>query len=81
MKTFYFTFGCTHPLRDFAQKVVTSDKDKAMACMLAFYGKKWSYCFGPYEFDGIDDHQTSVTLLGSIQFRLIPHTIYDKEVI
>lgn len=68
-------------MRDFVQKIVASDEDKARAIMYEFYGSKWAFCYGPYEYDGIDDHQTSITLLGGIQFRLIPHTIYDREVI
>lgn len=78
MKAFYFTFWRTHPLRDFVQKIVASDEDKARAIMYEFYGIKWAFCYGPFNYDGIEDGQKSVTLHG-YTYRLIPHNLNEGE--
>ena len=78
MKAYYFTFGCGHPLRDYAQKVIAPDEGNARAAMSEFYGNKWAFCYGPYNYDGIEDGQKSIRLEGYL-FRLTPHTLYADD--
>lgn len=48
MKSYYFTFGCGHPLGGFVQRVFASDEPKARATMFTFYGNRWAFCYGPF---------------------------------
>lgn len=46
-KAYYFTFGCSHPLRYRAQRVWATSKLLARETMDKFYGDKWAFCYGP----------------------------------
>lgn len=48
MKSYYFTFGCGHPLRKFVQRIFASSESKARETMHRFYADRWARCYGPY---------------------------------
>lgn len=48
MKSYYFTFGCGHPLRSFVQRVFASSESEARETMIHFYADRWAFCYGPF---------------------------------
>lgn len=48
MRSFYFTFGCGHPLGKFVQRVFASCEAKARETMHRFYADRWAFCYGPF---------------------------------
>jgi len=50
MKTWYFTFGCDHPLAKSVQPIRASSAWHARLKMIDMYGKKWCWQYDEEQF-------------------------------
>lgn len=79
MKSFYFTFGCGHPLRKFVQRIFASCKEKARETMRRFYADKWAFCYGPYDANDPMDYETGMVDLHGYKYRKIEEDLMEDE--
>ena len=68
-RSYYFTFGCGHPLGKFVQRVFASSESKARETMHRFYADRWAFCYGPYYEDDPRDYETATVDLGGYKYR------------
>ncbi len=78
MKSWYFTFGCGHPLRDYVQKVNATSEASARKTMCDFYGTFWAFCYGPFD-DAYKDNTKWSDERGRCVYTLTPHSLTEGE--
>ena len=88
MKSYYFTFGCGHPLGGFVQRIFASCEAKARETMHRFYADRWAFCYGPYSGvadcgeDGLldpHDRVTGMVDLGGYRYRKLDKDLQEGE--
>lgn len=79
MKSYYFTFGCGHPLGGFVQRVFATSEPEARATMFRFYADRWAFCYGPFSADDPLDYETGVVDLGGYKYRKIEKDLQEGE--
>ncbi len=79
MKSFYFTFGCGHPLGKFVQRIFASCEAKARETMHRFYADRWAFCYGPYDTDDPMDYETGMVNLRGYKYRKIEKDLQEGE--
>lgn len=79
MKSYYFTFGCGHPLRSFVQRIFASCEAKAEETMHRFYADRWASCYGPFAENDPMDYETGVVDLHGYKYRKIGMDLMEGE--
>lgn len=79
MKSYYFTFGCGHPLGKFVQRTFASCEAKARETMRRFYADRWAFCYGPYDVNDPVDYETGMVDLSGYKYRKIDKDLMEGE--
>ena len=79
MKSYYFTFGCGHPLRGLVQRVFATSESAARATMFRFYADRWAFCYGPYDANDPMDYETGIVDLRGYKYRKIDKDLREGE--
>lgn len=78
MESYYFTFGCGHPLGGFVQRVFASNEPKARETMHRFYGDRWAFGYGP-DAHPVLDLETGIVDLGGYKYRKLDKDLTEGE--